>query len=202
MTLPCCQYGLVGVWWGLKYSDSAHIRATLVPKQYPRGIIALAIGGTQSFISPRMFTGFFYWSINMKLLTATQIFLELGKTNRLTKESTLPLHVAYVKADKAQQTQMRTDCMRAFIVGALACSDKVADSILSQSRTERKREHQLAYLSGSTKFSEHVIRKEATATEPKKSKRISAHIRAVATKFLSEFDGDVNAAIAVLKAMK
>ena len=142
----------------------------------------------------------------MELLTATQIFLELGKTVRLTKKATLPLHIAYVKADTAQQKQMRTDCMRSFIVGALACSDKVADSILSQTRTEREHEHQLAYLSGSTKFSEHVIRKaarkEATATEPKKSKRISAHIRAVATKFLSEFDGDVNAAIAVLKAMK
>jgi len=143
----------------------------------------------------------------MILLTATQIFLEISKTNRLTKESTLPLHVAYVKADKAQQRQMRIDCMRSFIIGGLVCSDKVADSILSQTRTERKHEHQLAYLSGSTKFSEHVIRKEATATETKKSKRISAHIRAVATKFIDEFDGkdkaaQINAAIAVLKAMK
>lgn len=82
----------------------------------------------------------------------------LATMKRKSRAATLGFHKAYVKATPEQQSDLRSRWMQGHIMGALECTEKTADRILSQSRTERSEAHQAAVKSASADFNYHVIR--------------------------------------------
>ena len=92
------------------------------------------------------------------LVSFNDFAFNVGKLRKSTREASLPLHQAYVKATPEQQSDLRSRWMQGHIMGALECTEKTADRILSQSRTERSEAHQDAVKSASADFNYHVIR--------------------------------------------
>jgi|688.fasta_scaffold1330909_1 hypothetical protein len=83
---------------------------------------------------------------------------KLGLQQRQTREATLPYHLAYKPATPEQQKDLRRRWMLGHIMGSLEVDEVKADRILSQSRDDRKAEHQAAYRKASSDFEYHVIR--------------------------------------------
>jgi hypothetical protein len=136
----------------------------------------------------------------------THFFFNLGNNDRLTLDASKPLHTAYAKGDATQRTTMRKECMVAYIMGKLAVSDKVADRILSQTRTERGEKQQNAYRLANERFTYHVSRTNNKVKPQAKSYRIDPKMRDTAMSFLAEFEGEtlveqIKAAKALLSAM-
>lgn len=63
------------------------------------------------------------------LLTAVQFAYELGRTQRLTLEASLPFHSAYVQGDAAARSALRTEWCSGFIAGNLNVSEGRAAKI-------------------------------------------------------------------------
>ena len=97
-------------------------------------------------------------------ITTTQLFFALGQAEQLTHSATLGAHKEYTKASPEEQKQLMHDCITQFIMGYLKCTLKVAERILSESRTERTKESQTAYSKGYSKFRYHIIRPETDDT--------------------------------------
>ena len=123
----------------------------------------------------------------------------LGRISGQTREASLPYHVAYKGADAFQRKDLRDRWMLNHVVGSLAISEKLAERILSKSRTERTKDQQSAYAKASADFSYHVIRPEQKPVE-QKSMRISTKHREAAQAYLKLFES-VDAALAVLRAV-
>ena len=83
---------------------------------------------------------------------------KLGLQQRQTREATLPYHLAYKPATPEQQKDLRRRWMLGHIMGSLEVDEVKADRILSQSRDDRKAEHQAAYRKASSAYEYHVIR--------------------------------------------
>jgi hypothetical protein len=142
----------------------------------------------------------------MSNISHTQFFINLGSIGRQTEEASKPLHMAYTKGDATQRTTMRRECMAGYIMGKLAVSDKVADRILSQTRTERSEKQQNAYKAANEQFTYHVSRTNNKVKPQAKSYRIDPKMRDTAMSFLAEFEGEtlveqIKAAKALLSAM-
>lgn len=140
-----------------------------------------------------------------KAITATEFFYNLGVVDGLTLKASTPIHKAWLTATPEQRKQLRFDCMAHYIMGKTKCDRKAADRILSQTRTKRSREGQLAYRSANEKFTYHVSRdnkkvKPAPAPAPVQSFRISREARDAGNAFLAMFD-NVEAAVKALRAL-
>lgn len=83
---------------------------------------------------------------------------KLGLQQRQTREATLPYHLAYKSATPEQQKDLRRRWLLGHISGSLKVDEGKADRILSQSRDDRKADHQAAYRKASSDFEYHVIR--------------------------------------------
>ena len=136
-----------------------------------------------------------------KAITATQFFFNLGNNDRLTLEASKPFHDAWLAATPEQRKQLRSDCMAHYIMGKTKCDRTAADRILSQTRTKRSREGQLAYRSANEKFTYHVSRdNKKVKPAPVQSFRISREARDAGNAFLAMFD-NVEAAVKALRAL-
>jgi hypothetical protein len=135
------------------------------------------------------------------MTTLLNLFKALGTGDRKTVAAMLPYKKEYAGATDERRTEMRTESICGYLQTNLNVTEAKAIAIMGQTRDDRTKVAQASYARGRMQFTYHMETAKP-ATPPAKSKRISAHIRAVATKFLAEFDGDVDAAIAVLKAMK
>ena len=83
----------------------------------------------------------------------------MGVAKRITMQESQVWHEQYIKEDPEAQADWRHEWVRHFVAGYLGNpSDKVLDRILSQTRDERTREHQLAYKSATEMFRSHIIR--------------------------------------------
>lgn len=101
------------------------------------------------------------------VLTLTQIAFELGAYDRITKESTKPLHAAYAKAQEADQKAMRTNWILGYMAGNLDLSYSRAEALLADhtvrelSATQRK-----AYDRARQQFKYHVERPTPMENSP------------------------------------
>lgn len=96
----------------------------------------------------------------------------MGVAKRITMQESQVWHEQYIKEDPEAQADWRHEWVRHFVAGYLGNpSDKVLDRILSQTRDERTREHQLAYKSATEMFRSHIIRPAKSTTV--KQKKIS-----------------------------
>ena len=102
--------------------------------------------------------------------SAAECGLALGNATRLTHQATLPLHKAFVKADKETQAQMRFDFVSGYIAGALNITQAKAEVVLGTSRKDRTVVQQRAYGQASDKFAYHIVRSENTSESEAKSK--------------------------------
>jgi len=101
--------------------------------------------------------------------SAAECGLALGNATRLTHQATLPLHKAFVKADKETQAQMRFDFVSGYIAGALNITQAKAEVVLGTSRKDRTVVQQRAYGQASDKFAYHIVRSENTSESEAKS---------------------------------
>ena len=136
-----------------------------------------------------------------KAITATEFFYNLGVVDGLTLKASTPIHKAWLTATPEQRKQLRFDCMAHYIMGKTKCDRTAADRILSQTRTKRSREGQLAYRSANEKFTYHVSRdNKKVKPAPTQSFRISREARDAGNAFLAMFD-NVEAAVKALRAL-
>ena len=141
----------------------------------------------------------------MSTISATQFFFNLGVVDGMTLKASTPIHKAWLTATPEQRKQLRFDCMAHYIMGKTKCTRKEADRILSQTRTKRSREGQLAYQAANERFTYHVSRdnkkvRAKVTPAPVQSFRISREARAAGNAFLKMFD-DVETAIEALRAL-
>ena len=120
-----------------------------------------------------------------------------------TRDASKPLHDAYMKATPEQQEDLRTRWITNHING----QGLKAGRILPKPRTQRTAEETKAYDKARQDFAYHIVRKVKPVKVVAKSMRISHVVRESAMSFLCEFEGEtldeqINAAIAVLRAMK
>ena len=137
----------------------------------------------------------------MSTISATQFFFNLGVVDGMTLEASTPIHKAWLAATPEQRKQLRFDCMAHYIMGKTKCDRKAADRVLSQTRTKRSREGQLAYKAANEKFTYHVSRdNKKVKPAPTQSFRISREARDAGNTFLAMFD-NVADAVKALRAL-
>ena len=78
-------------------------------------------------------------------------------------------HKQYIKEDTEAQKAWAYDWRVNYLMGFLKIDQKQADRILSQSRDERKPDHQKAYKRANSQFVYHIVRPEQ-ATSFKQAK--------------------------------
>lgn len=94
----------------------------------------------------------------MSTVTIQQFAFNLATLTRKTLEASTPFHTAYVKADAAQQKDLRHRWMRGHIMGSLGMNEVQADRVLSQTRTQRSKDNQKAVMRANSDFAYHVAR--------------------------------------------
>jgi len=102
---------------------------------------------------------------NAPFASASAAGLEIGKADRLTKERTAKLALAYKKANPEKRELMRSEFMLAYIMGKLNVDQATAETVLKTSKLKREADEQKAYACGSNQFLNHIIRD--TLTEEK-----------------------------------
>ena len=132
------------------------------------------------------------------LISFNDFAFNVGKLRKSTREASLPLHQAYVKATPEQQADLR----ERWILNHLNGQGLNGGEILPMSRTKRTKAQQQAYDCARQDFAYHVVRKTkpAAAAAPAKSMRISKHLRELA-QALVDAAGDKAAALKVLNAL-
>lgn len=133
----------------------------------------------------------------MPTISFNQFAFNVGKLRKSTREASLPLHQAYVKATPEQQADLRSR----WILNHLDGQGLNGGEILPMPRTKRTKAQQQAYDCARQDFAYHVVRKtKPTAAAPAKSMRISKHLRELA-QALVDAAGDKAAALKVLNAL-
>ena len=136
----------------------------------------------------------------MPTISFNQFAFNVGEHAKQTREASLPLHKAYVKATPEQQADLR----ERWILNHLNGQGLNGGEILPMPRTKRSKAQQQAYDKARADFAYHVVRKvkkpAAPAAAPVKSMRISKHLRELA-QALIDAAGDKDAALNVLNAM-
>ncbi len=97
--------------------------------------------------------------------SASAAGLEIGKADRLTKERTTKLALAFKKANAEKRELMRSEFMLAYIMGRMDVDQATAETVLNTSRTKREKKAQQAYACGSNQFLNHIIRDTLTEEE-------------------------------------
>ena len=97
-------------------------------------------------------------------ITYDQFAFGIGVRKRITMQESEVWHKQYIKEDKEAQAVWRAEWQQQFIMGYLDCDAKQADRILSQTRDERTREHQLAYKKATEMFRSHIVRPVESTT--------------------------------------
>jgi len=103
-------------------------------------------------------------------ITYEQFAYGMGAKDRLTQAESQVWHEQYVKLDSTQQKEWLHDWQHEYLMGKLGITSKEADRILSQTRDERSRTHQLAYKAGTEQFRNHIVRPEPKAGSFKQKK--------------------------------
>ena len=116
--------------------------------------------------------------------SAAECGLALGNATRLTHQATLPLHKAFVKADKETQAQMRFDFVSGYIAGVLKITQAKAEVVLGTSRKDRTVVQQRAYAQASDKFAYHIVRSENTSESSKSESNKSEDVVALCKKYV------------------
>ena len=93
-------------------------------------------------------------------ITYDQFAFGLGQQGRIAIEESQVWHEQYIKEDKEAQKVWRYEWLQQYLMGNLKVSSKEADRILSQSRDERKPDHQKAYKRANSQFVYHIVRPE------------------------------------------
>ena len=93
-------------------------------------------------------------------ITYDQFAFGLGQQGRIAIEESQVWHEQYIKEDKEAQKVWRYEWLQQYLMGNLKVSSKEADRILSQSREERKPDHQKAYKRANSQFGYHIVRPE------------------------------------------
>ena len=104
---------------------------------------------------------------NQIVVSFSQFAFGLGKQDDLLRESSLVWHLEYVKADSATRKARQDEWIVNYFMGNLKVTQKVAERILSMSRTQRTEAQQASYYRAYSDFSYHIIR-------PAKNKKGSA----------------------------
>ena len=102
-------------------------------------------------------------------ITYDQFAFGIGTQARITLEESEVWHKQYIKEDKEAQKAWAYEWRVNYLMGFLQVSSKEADRILSQSRDERKPDHQKAYKRANSQFVYHIVRPEQ-ATSFKQTK--------------------------------
>ena len=102
-------------------------------------------------------------------ITYDQFAFGIGTQARITLEESVVWHKQYIKEDKEAQKAWAYDWRVNYLMGFLKIDQKQADRILSQSRDERKPDHQKAYKRANSQFVYHIVRPEQ-ATSFKQAK--------------------------------
>ena len=102
-------------------------------------------------------------------ITYDQFAFGLGQQGRIAIEESQVWHKQYIKEDKEAQKAWAYDWRVNYLMGFLKIDQKQADRILSQSRDERKPDHQKAYKRANSQFVYHIVRPEQ-ATSFKQAK--------------------------------
>ena len=134
----------------------------------------------------------------MPTISFNDFAFNVGKLRKSTREASLPLHQAYVKATPEQQADLRSR----WILNHLDGQGLNGGEILPMPRTKRTKAQQQAYDCARQDFAYHVVRKvkKPAAAAPVKSMRISKHLRELA-QALIDAAGDKAAALKVLNAL-
>ena len=102
-------------------------------------------------------------------ITYDQFAFGLGHQSRITLEESEVWHKQYIKEDKEAQKEWAYQWRLNYLMGFLNIKGQQADRILSQSRDERKPDHQKAYKRANSQFVYHIVRPEQ-ATSFKQAK--------------------------------
>jgi len=102
-------------------------------------------------------------------ITYDQFAFGLGHQSRITLEESEVWHKQYIKEDQDAQKEWAYEWRLNYLMGFLKIDQKQADRILSQSRDERKPDHQKAYKRANSQFVYHIVRPEQ-ATSFKQAK--------------------------------
>ena len=103
-------------------------------------------------------------------ITYDQFAFGIGTQARITLEESVVWHKQYIKEDKEAQKAWAYEWRVNYLMGFLQVSSKEADRILSQSRDERKPDHQKAYKRANSQFVYHIVRPEDKPTAFKQTK--------------------------------
>ena len=103
-------------------------------------------------------------------ITYDQFAFGLGHQSRITLEESEVWHKQYIKEDKEAQKAWAYEWRLNYLMGFLKIDQKQADRILSQSRDERKPDHQKAYKRANSQFVYHIVRPEDKPTSFKQTK--------------------------------
>ena len=90
------------------------------------------------------------------MLSVNQFAINVGVTDRLTRESTKPYREAYRTATPEQRAQLERDWITGYLEGNLKGTPSQAMAIFNQSRTKRSNVEQASYKRGYAKFLDHV----------------------------------------------
>ena len=93
-------------------------------------------------------------------ITYDQFAFGLGHQSRITLEESEVWHKQYIKEDKEAQKEWAYQWRLNYLMGFLNIKGQQADRILSQSRDERKPDHQKAYKRANSQFVYHIVRPE------------------------------------------
>lgn len=144
---------------------------------------------------------------NTSTISFDTFAFNVGEQSRKTRDASLPLHKAYMKAEPEQQRDLRTRWLLNHLRGALAVNVKTAERILSDGKgAGAKPEHIKAIDKASSDFRYHIARPEPKQAKAVKHNRVSVAHREAAMAFLSEFEGEtldeqIKAALEVLRAL-
>ena len=103
-------------------------------------------------------------------ITYDQFAFGIGTQARITLEESVVWHKQYIKEDTEAQKAWAYDWRVNYLMGFLKIDQKQADRILSQSRDERKPDHQKAYKRANSQFVYHIVRPEDKPTSFKQTK--------------------------------
>lgn len=144
---------------------------------------------------------------NTSTISFDTFAFNVGVQSGKTRDASLPLHKAYIKAELGQQLNLRARWMRNHVQGSLGVTAKVAERILSEGKgAGAKPEHIKAIDKASSDFRYHIARPEPKQAKAVKHHRVSVVHREAAMTFLSEFEGEtldeqIKAALEVLRAL-
>ena len=97
-------------------------------------------------------------------ITYDQFAFGIGVQTRITLDESEVWHKQYIKEDKEAQKEWAYEWRLNYLMGFLSINKTQADRILSQSRDERKPDHQKAYKRANSQFVYHIVRPEQSTT--------------------------------------